>query len=137
MSGELSSILYVEDDPHVRGVAKMALEVIGHFQVRDCGSGSNALLVAADFQPDLILLDVQAPGSDGVATLAQLRRMPHLCYTPAMFVTGLVSAADVARYVAAGAAGIIAKPLEPLRLAGQLRRLWNERRTAGAGLLPV
>lgn len=137
MSGELSSILYVEDDPHVRGVAKMALEVIGHFKVRECGSGRTALLVAADFQPDLILLDVQAPGCDGVATLAQLRRMPHLRHTPAMFVTGLVSAADMARYVAAGAAGIIAKPLEPLRLAGQLRGLWNERRTAGAGLLPV
>ncbi|WP_107980817.1 response regulator [Pseudoduganella sp. UC29_71] len=134
MSGALSSILYVEDDPHVRGVAKMALEVIGHFQVRECSSGRTALLAAADFHPDLILLDVQVPGNEGVATLAQLRRMPHLCRTPAMFVTGLVSAADMALYVAAGAAGIIAKPLEPLRLAGQVRRLWDEQ---SGNLLPL
>lgn len=134
MSAELSSILYVEDDPQLRGVAKMALEVIGRFTVRECASGRTALLAAADFHPDLILLDVQVPGNGGVATLAQLRGLPHLCATPAMFVTGRVSAADMALYVAAGAAGIIAKPLEPLRLAGQVRRLWEER---GGNLLPV
>jgi two-component system, OmpR family, response regulator len=134
MSGGLSSILYVEDDPQLRGVAKMALEVMGRFTVRDCASGDTALLAAADFHADLILLDVQRPGSGGVATLAQLRRLPHLCSIPAMFVTGRVSAADMALYVAAGAAGIIAKPLEPLRLAGQVRRLWDEQI---GNLLPV
>ncbi|MYN07300.1 response regulator [Pseudoduganella aquatica] len=135
--GVLNSILYVEDNPHVRGVAKMALEVIGNFKVRECSSGLAALRLGADFHPDLILLDVQEPGMDGVATLAQLRSIPHLCHTPAMFVTGAVSAGEMARYVAAGAAGIIAKPLEPLRLAGQLRRLWDERPEQGLALLPV
>ena len=140
MSGaELHNILYVEDNPHVRSVAKMALEVIGRFKVRECCSGSSALLATADFEADLILLDVQTPGTDGVAALSLLRRMPHLLYTPAMFVTGLASASDVARYVAAGAVGIIAKPLEPLRLAGQLRLLWEGQVPAGvpAGLLPM
>jgi two-component system OmpR family response regulator len=124
-AGQLHNILYVEDNPHVRSVAKMALEVIGRFRVRDCGSGSESLLAMTDFEADLILLDVQAPGIDGVAALSLLRRLPHLTHTPAMFVTGLVSASEVARYVAAGAAGIIAKPLEPLRLAGQVRLLWE------------
>lgn len=126
MSGDqLHKILYVEDNPHMRSVAKLALEEIGHFKVRECCSGSDALLAVSDFEADLILLDVQAPGTDGVAALSLLRRLPHLIHTPAMFVTGLASASEVARYVEAGAAGIIAKPLEPLRLAGQVRMLWE------------
>lgn len=122
----LHSILYVEDDLHVRTTAKLVLEVIGKFQVRDCGSGREALLAAMDFHPDLIVLDVMMPELDGMATLAMLRRMPHLADTPALFVTGLTSAADIVRYMEAGAIGVIPKPLVPLRLTDQLQSLWAQ-----------
>ncbi|NHZ82983.1 response regulator [Massilia sp. CCM 8695] len=122
----LKTILYVEDDLHVRTTAKLVLEVIGKFEVRDCGSGREALLAATDFKPDLILLDVMMPELDGLATLAMLRRIPHLADTPALFVTGLTSEADIARYVEAGAIGVIPKPLMPLRLTGQLHSLWEQ-----------
>ena len=122
----LHSILYVEDDLHVRTTAKLVLEVIGKFQVRDCSSGREALLAAMDFHPDLIVLDVMMPELDGMATLAMLRRMPHLADTPALFVTGLTSAADIVRYMDAGAIGVIPKPLVPLRLTDQLHSLWAQ-----------
>ena len=125
MRATLKSILYVEDDLHVRTTAKLVLEVIGKFDVRDCGSGREALLAARDFHPDLILLDVMMPELDGLDTLAMLRRMPHLADTPALFVTGLTEPADMARYVDAGAIGVIPKPLLPLRLTGQLHALWE------------
>ncbi|MES2257915.1 MAG: response regulator [Pseudomonadota bacterium] len=126
---DLLSILYVEDNPQLRAMAKMALEVIGRFHVRGCSSGPTALLAASDFQPDLILLDVTTPRQvDGIATLAQLRGCPHLLETPAMFITGAISAGEMAQYIAAGAVGIIAKPLEPMRLAAQLRELWHSQR---------
>ncbi|UOD33130.1 response regulator [Massilia violaceinigra] len=121
----LKSILYVEDDLHVRTTAKLVLEVIGKFEVRDCGSGREALLAAMDFKPDLILLDVMMPDLDGLATLAMLRRIPHLAGTPALFVTGLTAEADIARYAEVGAIGVIPKPLMPLRLTGQLHSLWE------------
>jgi CheY-like chemotaxis protein len=123
----LKSILYVEDDLHVRTTAKLVMEVIGKFEVRDCGSGREALAVARDFQPDLILLDVMMPEIDGVGTLALLRRLPHLAEVPVLFVTGLTTAEDVARYLDAGAIGVIPKPVVPLRLAGQLNSLWSQR----------
>ena len=126
MQTELKKILYVEDDLHVRTTAKLVLEVIGKFEVRDCGSGREALHAALDFQPDLILLDVMMPELDGVNTLEMLRRIPHLKHTPALFVTGLTDPADMARYVQAGAIGVIPKPVIPLRLTGQLHTLWNE-----------
>jgi CheY-like chemotaxis protein len=124
-SGVLKSILYVEDDLHVRTTAKLVLEVIGKLEVRDCGSGKEALDAARDFQPDLILLDVMMPDLDGIATLEQLRGMPHLADTPALFVTGLTNASDMDRYTDAGAIGVIPKPLAPLRLTDQLRSLWE------------
>ncbi|MES3024615.1 MAG: response regulator [Pseudomonadota bacterium] len=124
---ELKSILYVEDDLHVRTTAKLVLEVIGHFTVRECCSGREALLAAHDFHPDLILLDVMMPELDGLATLEMLRRIPHLADTPAAFVTACTTAEDVERYLGAGAIGVIAKPLVPLRLTDQLNSIWEGR----------
>lgn len=123
---ELKNILYVEDDLHVRTTAKLVLEVIGQYTVRDCGSGREALLGAADFQPDLILLDVLMPELDGLQTLAMLRCMPHMATTPAIFVTGLTAREDLDRYTAAGAISVIPKPLMPLRLTAQIRTLWEQ-----------
>ena len=122
----LKSILYVEDDLHVRTTAKLVLEVIGKLEVRDCGSGHEALNAARGFQPDLILLDVMMPELDGIATLARLRSMPHLANTPALFVTGLTTSKDIERYTDVGAIGVIPKPLAPLKLTDQLRTLWEE-----------
>jgi CheY-like chemotaxis protein len=124
----LRSILYVEDDLHVRTTAKLVLEVIGKFNVRECSSGHEALIAAQDFDPDLILLDVLMPDLDGLATLKLLRGMPHLAETPALFVTALTTPADVNRYIEAGAIGVIPKPLVPLRLAGQVSALWEQHR---------
>jgi CheY-like chemotaxis protein len=124
---DLRSILYVEDDLHVRTTAKLVLEVIGRFTVRECSSGHEALIAAEDFHPDLILLDVMMPELDGLATLELLRSMPHLADTPALFVTGLTEHADIARYFDAGAIGVISKPLVPLRLAAQVHSFWESR----------
>jgi CheY-like chemotaxis protein len=123
----LKSVLYVEDDLHVRTTAKLVLEVIGKLEVCDCSSGREALLLARDFKPDLILMDVMMPGLDGVATLLELRRLPHLASTPVVFITALTAAADIERYNEVGAIGVIPKPLVPLRLADQLTALWERR----------
>ena len=127
IDNDLRSILYVEDDLHVRTTAKLVLEVIGKFSVRECCSGHEALLAAENFCPDLILLDVMMPELDGLETLALLRTLPHLAETPALFVTGLTTPDDIERYMRAGAIGVIAKPLVPLRLAGQVHKLWEQR----------
>lgn len=126
MRQELKHILYVEDDLHVRTTAKLVLEVIGQYYVRDCGSGREALLAAIDFRADLILLDVVMPELDGVTTLGMLRRIPHLAGVPALFVTSQTAPHDIAQYMQAGAIGVIPKPLMPLRLTGQIRSLWEQ-----------
>jgi CheY-like chemotaxis protein len=122
----LQTILYVEDDLHVRTTATLVLEVIGKFTVHACSSGREALIAAKNIHPDLVLLDVMMPELDGLETLSLLRTLPHLAGTPALFFTSLTTPDDVARYMDAGAIGVIPKPLVPLRLAAQVYAFWEE-----------
>jgi CheY-like chemotaxis protein len=79
MGKQLKTILYVEDDLHVRTTAKLVLEVIGKFEVRECSSGREALLAARDFHPDLIVLDVMMPDIAACRTWPT----PRPCSSPA------------------------------------------------------
>jgi len=124
----LSRILLVEDDPDIQKVARMALEAVGGYSVRVCGSGPEALAALAGnapFAPDLVLLDVMMPGMDGPATLAALRRIPGAERLPAVFMTARVQTDEVARYRALGAVDVIAKPFDPMRLAQTVAGIWS------------
>ncbi len=125
---ELKQVLYVEDDEDIQTVAQMALEMVGGLTLRTCSSGQDALRTAAQFNPDLILLDVMMPGMDGPMTLSELRKLPHLANTPVIFMTAKVQSAEVAHYRSLGALGVIAKPFDPMLLAQQVRALWEQGR---------
>lgn len=124
---QLTHILYVEDDLDIRVVAQLALEAVGGFNLRMCGSGQEALdAVAGGYTPDLMLLDVMMPSMDGPSTLAALRKLEATANTPAIFMTAKVQASEVAHYKSLGAAGVVAKPFDPMRLAQQVRELWEQ-----------
>jgi two-component system, OmpR family, response regulator len=132
----LRRILFVEDDPDIRMVGKMALEAIGGFSVLACGSGAEALSRLSDFAPDLILLDVMMPGMDGPATLAAVRETPTGRGLPVVFMTARVQAQEVAAYREMGAEDVIAKPFDPMVLSEQVLSVWRamRARTDGARL---
>lgn len=125
MPEPLSRILFVEDDPDIRFVAKMALEAVGGFTVIACASGQDALSAADQANADLLLLDVMMPGMDGPTTLKSLREMPATINTPAIFMTAKVQAAEVAMYKKLGALDVIPKPFDPMDLSAQILRIWN------------
>ena len=122
---ELNKILYVEDEPDIQAVTKLALEEIGGFSLEVCGNGDEALAKAVDFAPDLLLLDVMMPGMDGPTTLKALREIPELANTPAIFMTAKVQPHEVEEYKALGAVDVIAKPFDPMTLSENLRNIWN------------
>lgn len=126
MSG-LQRVLYVEDEPDIRAVARLALEAVGGLTVNACASGEEALREAPAFAPELILLDVMMPGMDGPGTLRALRARPALAHVPVVFMTAKVQPQEVAAYIALGALGVIAKPFDPMALAQQVRELWGQR----------
>lgn len=125
MDHSLQRILYVDDDPDMWGIAKLALETVGKFTLKICGSGAEALSSAADFGPDLILLDVVMPEMDGPATFADLRKISGMESVPIVFMTGDALPDDVARYKKMGAADVIPKPFKPMTLAQTVSDLWD------------
>ena len=125
---DLHRILLVDDEEEVRVVAKMALESVGGFEVRECASGAEAIAAAPAAGADLILLDVMMPGMDGIATLRALHESPATRDTPVVFMTAKVQPAEVRSYYAQGAIGVIAKPFSPMDVSDEIRRIWRERR---------
>lgn len=123
----LQRILYVEDEPDIRTVARLALEMVGGFNVKICASGDEAIREAAAFSPELILLDVMMPGIDGPTTLLRLREQAPLAGVPVAFMTAKVQPAEVSHLKSLGALDVIAKPFDPMTLADRVRAIWESR----------
>ena len=120
----LEKILYIEDEPDIQAVARLALEALGGFEVETCSSGRAGLERALTWVPDLILLDVMMPDMDGPSTLSALRQVPGLAGIPVVFMTAKVQPQELAHYRALGAVDVIAKPFDPMTLAAQVLGIW-------------
>lgn len=116
-------ILYVDDEPDIREIAKMSLELDPELEVRTCDGGPGALELAEEWAPDLILLDVMMPGMDGPATLARLRERSAGAAVPVVFITARTQEKETTWLLGLGARSVIAKPFDPMRLAEQVRKL--------------
>lgn len=121
----MTRILFIEDEPDIQAVAKLALEALGGFTLEICGSGKEALEKAPAFNPQLILSDVMMPGMDGPATLKKLRELPQCAAIPAIFMTAKVQPNEVAAYKEAGAVDVISKPFDPMTLSSQVQAIWE------------
>lgn len=116
-------ILYVDDEADLREIATMSLELDPDFEVRASATGEEAIEVARAWQPALILLDMMMPGMDGPAVSRALRQDPATLEIPVVFITARTRASDVEALMALGARAVIAKPFDPMTLAGQVREL--------------
>jgi CheY-like chemotaxis protein len=121
----LQSILYVDDEPHIREIVEMALSLSGDLSVRTCDSGGRALALMREQRPDLVLLDVMMPDTDGPATLARMRSEAALASIPVVFMTAKAMPHEVSGFLQIGAIGVIAKPFDPMRLADQVLEMWE------------
>lgn len=122
----LKRIMMVDDEPDIQTVARLALEAMGGFTVQLCGSGSEAVKMALTFNPDLILLDVMMPGMDGPSTLKTLRTQAETAAIPIIFMTAKVQTQELDRYKKLGALDVIAKPFDPMTLAGTVKQIWMQ-----------
>ncbi len=125
MDETLADILLIEDDPDVRTIAAIALVDIGGFRLTLCGSGAEALERLREARPQLILLDVMMPDMDGPATLVEIQRLALDPSPPVVFMTAKVQPQETQLYLQLGAAGVIAKPFNPMTLPDELRALWR------------
>lgn len=113
-------ILIVDDDAKVSHLLAVILSRVGGHEVREENRPFAAVHSAREFQPDLILLDVDMPGKDGGEISAELGDDPLLAQVPVIFVTSLITQ---------GEAGMrkghpyLAKPIDPMLLLQTVRSL--------------
>lgn len=125
MTNDLKKLVLIEDDDDVRTVAKAALEMVGGFTVRACGSGAEGLAAIAEFHPQLVLLDLMMPAMDGLEVLARLRARPETAELPVVFLTARAQTHEIEKLHESGAQGVIVKPFDPMTLADEIRSLWK------------
>ena len=105
----------------------MALEMVGGYTVEVCASGIEALERAAEFKPDLFILDVMMPKLTGPQTLEKLRLQEQFAKTPAIFMTAKVQTHEIGEYNALYVLGVIPKPFDPMALSTEVSSLWYEK----------
>ena len=125
MKQALERVMLVEDDPDIRTIASMALEVVGGLQVRACESGAVALAALESFKPQMVLLDVMMPGMNGPEVLQALRQREEMAGVPVVFLTAKVQAAEIDSLLALGALDVLPKPFDPMTLADAVKGLWE------------
>ncbi len=118
---EINTILLVDDEPDIRTIAELSLSQVGGWKTILASSGAQALELASKHKPDLILLDVMMPEMDGVTTFQALANDEATREIPVIFMTARVQSHERERYVGFGAAGVIAKPFDPMRLPEDIR----------------
>lgn len=114
-------LLLVDDDENIRFVAELSLE--GEWQISSASSGRQALELAVDYKPDVILLDMMMPGMTGAEVFAKLRQIDVTKGIPVIFMTAKVQKEEVAQYMALGATGVILKPFDPMSLSEEIEQM--------------
>jgi len=117
---ESRRVLIIDDEPDIREIVALSLEEMAGWQVLSAGSGAEGAALAAAQAPDAILLDVMMPEMDGPTTLQALRSNASTHAIPVIFMTAKVQVTDRKRLQELGAAGIIAKPFDPMLLAQEV-----------------
>lgn len=109
------SILVVDDNPTNLKLLKVLMSLEG-YKVTTAMDANEALELLHDFQPDLILMDVQLPGMDGLELTRTLRANPAYKNIIILAVTAFAMKGDDEKTIAAGCNGYISKPIDTQQL---------------------
>ena len=113
-------ILVVEDNPANQMLTTALLNRDGfETEVADCAE--DALVCLKARRPDLILMDVQLPGMDGLTFASSLRSVPEAAGVPVVALTSHAMRGDRERAIAAGCVGYLSKPIDTRTLSDELR----------------
>ncbi|MEW7850308.1 response regulator [Massilia aurea] len=115
----MARILIIEDNPANIELMSFLLSAYGHSPL-SAADGPRGVAAARSERPDLIACDVNLPGMDGFAVLAELKGDPALAGVPILAVTALAMTGDREKVLAAGFDGYISKPIEPESFVAEL-----------------
>jgi CheY-like chemotaxis protein len=126
-------LLIVEDEIFLREAFRLMLEDSG-YHVLEAGTGADALAIAEQYPPDLVLLDLGLPDCHGLDIARKLKTTPRTAHTIIVALTGRVGSAEKRASLEAGCTAHFAKPVSPKEL---LRRLPDLLQTGRAARPPA
>jgi two-component system response regulator MprA len=135
ISSEIATgrVLVIEDDAEITDVLRRFLRQEGH-EVRTAVDGDDALPAAAEFVPDLVILDLGLPGLDGVEVCRRLRAEGDV---PILILTARTELEDRVEGLDSGADDYLVKPFERQELLARIRALLRRRPPRGSASLTV
>jgi two-component system cell cycle response regulator DivK len=123
----MSLILIVEDNEKNLKLVRDVLQAKG-YRTLEAGSAEDGLRIARGETPDLILMDIQLPGMDGIAALRALRAEPATAALPVVAITASVMQQDRRQIMSAGFDGFIEKPISLRGLLDTVRDAMQPRK---------
>lgn len=114
-------ILYVEDNFENKLFVRRVIESMGHEMI-EAETGLDSLMIAAEKTPDLILMDVNIPGMDGLETTVRFKQNPKLSHIPIIALTANAMKGDKERCLEAGCDGYMQKPVGVSDLRRQIQQ---------------
>ncbi|MGL5874931.1 MAG: response regulator [Xenococcaceae cyanobacterium] len=119
-------VLIVDDEEDIRAIASLGLEMGGGWTVLTASSGFEALKMASDRQPDVILLDLMMPDMDGRETLQKLKANSNTQNIPVILLTARIQKSDRESFADLDIAAVFAKPFRPMQLPEQISQVLSE-----------
>jgi DNA-binding response OmpR family regulator len=115
------SVLIVEDEEYIRRVLEYNLKLDG-FEVHQASDGPNAIELAKELRPDVVLLDWMMPEMDGLEVLSRLKQDKMTENIPVFMLTAKGMMADIGRALCEGADDYITKPFDPMQLGKTINK---------------
>ena len=124
-------VLIVDDNAMNITIASVVL-VAEDFIVKSAADAAKAQQMVASFQPDLILMDIQMPGMDGLALTRLLKADPRARHIVVVAFTAFAMRGDEAKMRAAGCDGYLSKPIDVKRFGAQVRACLDAAQSGGS-----
>ena len=124
MESREKKILVVDDEEVILELLQYNLEKEG-YQVFTAGNGKDAVQIAKEQKPELILMDIMMPGQDGVETCRQIREIPELAEVFVIFLTARSEEYSEIAAFEVGADDYIIKPIKPRALMSRINAYYR------------
>lgn len=123
MTPDVRTVLVVEDEADIARIIGLALKLIGRWTVVTCHAANEIDAAVEKTRPDLILMDRLLSGTDGLEVCKRLKAAPKTSVIPLIFLSAKCTDADCEEGIAAGAAGYLSKPFDPMELADRVKTI--------------